>query len=71
MASEKENGTIHIIASIEAIFYDENLVSGKENFLQLDKANVVAVNGLDGYCLPKLIDRFEYARVNVATKSFK
>ena len=67
----KENGTIHIIASIEAIFYDENLISGKENFLQLDKANIITVNGLDGYCLPKLIDRFEYARVDVATKSFK
>ena len=67
----KENGTVHIIASIEAIFYDENLVSGKENFLQLDKANVITVNGLDGYCLPKLIDRFEYARVDVETKSFK
>ena len=66
----KENGVIHIIAAIETIFHDENLVEGKEYFLQLDKANVVAVNGLDGYCLPKLIDRFQYARVNVETKSF-
>ena len=66
----KENGVIHIIAAIETIFHDENLVEGKEYFLQLDKANVVAVNGLDGYCLPKLIDRFQYARVDVETKSF-
>ena len=66
----KENGVIHIIAAIETIFHDENLVEGKEYFLQLDKANVVAVNGLDGYCLPKIIDRFQYARVNVETKSF-
>lgn len=66
----KENGVIHIIASIETIFHDENLVAGNEYFLQLDKANIVTVNGLDGYCVPTLVDRFEYARPNVATKSF-
>lgn len=65
-----ENDTIHVIASIENIFYDEKL-EYKEGWLQLDKANVVAINGLDGYCLPKLIDRFEYARPDVATKSFE
>ena len=64
----KENGTIHIIATIETIFYDENLEQ-KENWLQLDKGNIVTVNGLDAYCEPKLIDRFEYARPNVLTKS--
>ena len=62
-----ENNTIHIIASIENIFYNENL-EHKDGWLQLDKANVVAINGLDGYCLPKLINRFEYARVDVANK---
>ena len=62
-----ENNTIHIIASIENIFYNENL-EHKDGWLQLDKANVVAINGLDGYCLPKLINRFEYARVDVASK---
>jgi len=59
-----ENNTIHIIASIEAIYYDEVLES-PDNYLQLDKANIVAINGLDGYTLPKLVSRFEYARVNV------
>lgn len=66
----KENGVIHIIASIETIYHDANLVAGKEYFLQLDKAKVVTVNGLDGYCLPALIDRFEYSRADVATKTF-
>ena len=66
----KENDTIHIIASIEHIFYNENM-EHKDGWLQLDKGNVVVINGLDGYCLPKLMDRFEYARPNVATKSFK
>ena len=64
-----ENDTIHIIASIENVFYNENL-EHSDGWLQLDKADVVAINGLDGYCLPKLIDRFEYARVGVPIKSF-
>ena len=66
----KENGVLHIIASIETIYHDANLVAGKEYFLQLDKAKVVTVNGLDGYCLPTLIDRFEYSRADVASKTF-
>lgn len=66
----KENGTIHVIGSIEHLFFNENL-QHKDGWLQLDKANVIAINGLDGYCLPKLLDRFEYARPNVETKSSK
>lgn len=65
-----ENDTIHVIATIENVFYDEKL-EHKDGWLQLDKANVVAINGLDGYCLPKLLDRFEYARPNLETKSFE
>ncbi|PKB17241.1 flavin reductase family protein [Flavobacterium sp. 5] len=66
----KENGTIHIIASIESIFFDEAL-EHKDGWLQLDKGNIVALNGTDGYFLPKLIDRFHQAQQNVPTKSFK
>ena len=66
----KENDTIHVIASIEHVYYNENM-EHKDGWLQLDKGNVVAINGLDGYCLPKLLDRFEYARPNIETKSFK
>jgi flavin reductase (DIM6/NTAB) family NADH-FMN oxidoreductase RutF len=64
----KENDCIHIIASIEAIYADEKLIQ-KDNWLQLDKGNIVAINGLDGYALPKLIDRFEYARPKQKSKS--
>jgi flavin reductase (DIM6/NTAB) family NADH-FMN oxidoreductase RutF len=66
----KENDTIHIIASIEHVFFDEAL-EHKDGWLQLDKGNIVALNGVDGYFLPKLIDRFQYAQQNVPTKSFK
>lgn len=65
----KENDTIHIIASIEELFFNEEL-QHKDGWLQLDKGNVVTVNGLDGYCLPKLVDRLKYARKNQPTESF-
>lgn len=65
----KENDTIHVIAAIENLFFDEEL-EHKDGWLQIDKGNVIALNGLDGYCLPKLIDRFEYARKEVPSTSF-
>jgi len=63
-----ENNTLHVIAQIEAIFVEENLIQ-PDHWLQLELGSVVAINGLDGYCLPKLIDRYEYARPNIETKS--
>jgi flavin reductase (DIM6/NTAB) family NADH-FMN oxidoreductase RutF len=66
----KENDTIHVIATIENVFYDEKL-EHKDGWLQLDRANIVAINGLDGYCIPVLLDRYEYARPNIETKSFE
>lgn len=65
----KENDTIHVIASIEHLFFEEEL-EHKDSWLQLDKGNVVAINGLDGYCLPKLMDRYQYARKDIPTTSF-
>jgi flavin reductase (DIM6/NTAB) family NADH-FMN oxidoreductase RutF len=65
----KENDTIHIIASIENLFFNEDLAH-KDGWLQIDRGNVVALNGLDGYCLPKLIDRFQYARKEIPSTSF-
>ena len=65
----KENDTIHVIASIENLFFEDALQHA-DGWLQIDKGNVVAINGLDGYCLPKLVDRFEYARKDKPTKSF-
>lgn len=64
-----ENDTIHIIASIENLFYNDEL-EHPANWLQLDKAGVVAINGLDGYCLPTLLDRYQYARKEQPTTSF-
>lgn len=65
----KENDTIHVIASIENLFFKEEL-EHKDGWLQIDRGNVVAINGLDGYCLPKLVDRYQYARKDIPTASF-
>lgn len=62
-----ENGCILMVASIEAVFYEEELLSS-DYWLQLDKGNVVAVNGLDGYALPQLLERFPFARPNLISK---
>ena len=62
-----ENNTIHIIASIEAIYYDD-LLERDDKWLQLDKAKIMTINGVDGYALPLLSKRFEYARVTQEVK---
>lgn len=64
----QENGCIHIIASIEKIYVEDELIQ-KENWIRLDLADVVTINGLDGYAVPKLADRFHYSRVDQPTKS--
>lgn len=64
----KENDTVQIIAEIEHLFFEEQMLS-KDYWLQLDKGNVITINGLDGYALPKIVDRFEYARPNIDIKS--
>ena len=64
----KENGCLHIIASVEELYVDENLLHD-DNWIQLDRGNVIAINGLDGYAVPKIVDRFNYARPDQPTKS--
>ncbi len=64
----KENGCLHIIASVEELYVDENLLHD-DNWIQLDRGNVVTINGLDGYAVPKIVDRFNYARPDQPTKS--
>lgn len=66
----KENDTIHIIASIEQLFFDE-VLKHKDGWLQLDKRNIVALNGIDGYFIPKLIERFQPAQQNIPSKSYR
>ena len=46
---------------IKDIYFEKDFIN-EEGWLQLDKAKSVAINGLDGYALPTLIDRFKYAK---------
>ena len=56
-----ENGCILIIAAIEHIFVKDELLQ-KDGWVKLESGEVVAINGLDGYVLPQLQKRLEYAR---------
>ena len=56
-----ENNTLLMVAEINDIFFEENIIQ-KDGWLNLDTAKTVTVNGLDGYALPKLVDRFKYAK---------
>lgn len=63
-----ENGCIHLIASIEKVYVKDDLL--QDDFsVQLDLGEIVAINGIDGYALPQLINRFEYAHPDQPTKS--
>ena len=56
-----ENGCVLIIAAIDHIFVDDELLQ-EDGWVKLEKGKVVAINGLDGYALPQLQKRLEYAR---------
>ena len=42
--------------------YIQEALLGTDGWVQLDKGGIVSINGLDGYALPTLLERFEYAR---------
>ena len=57
----KENKTTLIVGQIEMLFINKKLLI-EDGFVQLDREDIITVNGLDGYALPKLIKRIPYAR---------
>ncbi len=65
----KENDTVLVVAAIEHIYFDEGIQT-PDGWLRLDDASTIAINGLDGYALPNLLDRFHYARPGQEVKSF-
>lgn len=64
----KENGCLLIIGAIEHVYLPEDAIH-EDGWVQLDKADTVSAIGLDGYALPKLLDRFAYAKPDEETKS--
>ncbi|MGB0366151.1 MAG: flavin reductase family protein [Flavobacteriaceae bacterium] len=57
----KENDTLLVVGAIEHLFVQDEMLL-EDGYVQLDKGEVVTVNGIDGYALPTLIERFPYAR---------
>ena len=57
----KENDTLLVVGAIEHLFVKNEMLL-EDGYVQLDKGEVVTVNGIDGYALPQLLARFPYAR---------
>ena len=57
----KANNTIQLIAEIKDLYVKDELIE-KDGFINLSKANVMTINGLDGYALPSLKQRIDYQR---------
>ena len=63
----KENDTLLLVGAVQHL-YVANTMVGEDGWVTLEKENVVAINGLDGYALPQLLERFAYARPNPQNK---
>ena len=59
--SIKSNKTILLIGKINEVYINDNLLQ-KDGFLNLSEAKIAAINGLDGYAIPKLKTRLDYQR---------
>ncbi|WP_292948510.1 flavin reductase family protein [Olleya sp. UBA1516] len=57
----KANDTILVIGEIQGLHINGDLLEN-DGFINLSKANIAAINGLDGYTIPKLEKRLDYQR---------
>lgn len=64
----KENECRFITGAMEQIYLSDEIVS-EDGFINLEEAGTVAATGLDGYALPKILDRFSYAQPGKAAES--
>lgn len=55
------NGTILVIGKITGLYVNDELLE-TDGFINLSKAKVATINGLDGYAIPDLKTRLEYQR---------
>lgn len=66
----KENDCLFVIGSMEHIYVDENIQS-EDGWLNLEQAGTITASGLDGYALPKILDRFSYAQPGEEVRSIR
>jgi flavin reductase (DIM6/NTAB) family NADH-FMN oxidoreductase RutF len=57
----KANDTILVIGKIIGLHINDDLLEN-DGFINLSKAQVATINGLDGYAVPELKTRFDYQR---------
>ncbi|AUC76001.1 flavin reductase family protein [Olleya sp. Bg11-27] len=57
----KANDTILVIGEIQGLYINGDILED-DGFINLSKANIAAINGLDGYAIPRLEKRLEYQR---------
>lgn len=57
----KANNTILVIGKIVGLYVDDDFLED-DGFINLSKAKVATINGLDGYAIPELKTRFGYQR---------
>lgn len=60
----KANNTILLIGEVKDLYIADDLLE-KDGFVNLSKAKVASINGLDGYTIPELKTRLEYQRPKV------
>ncbi len=61
------NETFLVIGKVISIQIEQDIVS-KDGFLQLDKANTLCSNGIDGYYSSELLDRYQYAKPGILSQ---
>ncbi len=57
----KANATILVIGKIVGLYINDDLIEN-DGFVNLSKAGIAAINGLDGYAIPNSRIRFGYQR---------
>ncbi|MGB3606790.1 MAG: flavin oxidoreductase, partial [Psychroserpens sp.] len=57
----KANDTLLVIGKILGLHVDDRFITD-DGFIDLVKASVATINGLDGYAVPKTNERFGYQR---------
>ncbi|ETN96281.1 flavin reductase family protein [Zhouia amylolytica] len=60
----KANDTLLVLGKIKNLFVDDELLS-PDGFIDLSKGHIAAINGLDGYTVPKVHLRQSYQRPNI------
>ena len=60
----KSNNVLHIIAEITNLYVNDDILE-KDGFIDLSRAKVAAINGLDSYAVSKSNTRFEYQRPKI------